>query len=200
MKKASLLLLIFISLTAFTCENEALDFEAEEAVNSNTNTNPALIVGTWQAVSLEATAESTITIAGVSTQSLSTIQGSNMDYRVILEENGMFTSEGSYDLITTVTADGVPPQTYTYPIESVEGSGTYQITGNMISFSNSFYDLQVGGTGTTTGQDSTPTQSEYSISADGQTLTIIQNDTQTQSEQGIEITANISGVSVFTRL
>jgi hypothetical protein len=71
---------------------------------------------------------------------------------------------------------------------------------NTISFSNSFYDIQVGDTGSSTGQDATPTEGEYSISSDGQTLTFIQNDTQTQSEQGIEITANISGVSVFTRL
>jgi hypothetical protein len=74
MKKASLLLLIFVSLTAFTCENEVLDPAAEEAVNTNTPTNPGSsgnpadptsLVGTWRTDSFSANITSSATFFGV---------------------------------------------------------------------------------------------------------------------------------------
>jgi hypothetical protein len=208
MKKASLLLLIFVSLTAFTCENETLDFEVEEAVTTNDPTNPSNpsdpsggsgIVGTWRTDSFSADITSSATFVGITTNIESTMEGINIDYTVTFDANGNFTTEGSYDIATTVTTQGFT-DSYTYNVGDVSGTGTYETQQpNIISFSGGFYELNVSGVDTSTFQDEQQ-EGQYSISADGQTLTITQNLQVTQEDQGVTSTTSVNSISTYTRI
>jgi hypothetical protein len=211
MKKASLLLLIFISLTAFTCENEPLDAGVEEAISTNnptdptnptnpTNpTDPTSIVGIWRAVSFEASVESSITVLGLSTNVTSDTNGSNLDYTVTFTDNNTFATNGSYDVTSTVNVDGEPPATSTQNYDNVMGTGTYELTGaNMITVDGAFYNLSVDGIDTSAIADA-PQEAQYTISADGLTLTFIQDQQELQNLDGIEISTTILATSIFTR-
>ncbi|WP_298512934.1 hypothetical protein [uncultured Kordia sp.] len=203
MKKASLLLLIFISLTAFTCENEALDPETEETANANNNNNnntddPTSIIGTWQAVSFSANAEISVDVAGLPTTMMQS-SGSNLNYTVTFNSDNTFATEGSYDVTSTVSVADIT-QTNTSSVTDVMGDGTYEITSNnTMTISGAFYDLQVDGIDTDALATS-PQEAQFTISADGQTLTFQQDpQTITSVSQGIETTSVVSSNSVFTR-
>lgn len=217
MKKASLLLLIFISLTAFTCENEALDDGLEETINTTNPTDPtsptdpvnptdptnpsdpSSIVGTWRAVSLVAGTVSSVTVADLTTNVTSDIVGENLNYTVTFTDTNTFTTNGDYDVTSTVNVDGEPPATSTQNYSNVTGSGTYELTGaNMMTIGGAFYDLQVDGVDTSAIADM-PQELIYSLSADGQTMTFIQDQQETQDVTGIVITTTVASTSVFTR-
>lgn len=211
MKKASLLLLIFISLTAFTCENEGLDTNLEtETTNPNDPTNPTnptdptnpsdptSIVGTWRAASLDAATESSITSFGITVSVTSSIVGENLDYTVTFTDNDTFSTNGSYDITSTVVTPD-ETNTFTQSYTNVSGNGTYEITGaNMMTVSGAFYDLQVDGVDTSAIADM-PQELQYTLSADGQTLTFVQDQQQTDVASGVEIVTTVSATSVFTR-
>jgi hypothetical protein len=210
MKKASLLVLIFISLSAFTCENEALDDGVEEAIITNNQTetdptnptnptDPTSIVGTWRAVSLVAGTVSSITVVNLTTNVTSDIEGENLDYTVTFTDNETFTTNGDYDVTSTVNVDGEPPATNTQNYTNVMGSGTYEITGaNMMTVGGAFYDLQVDGVDTSAIADM-PQELLYTLSGDGQTLTFVQDQQQSETVSGILIVTSVSSTSVFTR-
>ncbi|EDP95300.1 hypothetical protein U8527_15885 [Kordia algicida OT-1] len=212
MKKLSFLLVIFISLTAFTCENEALDDGVEEAIvenptNPNNPTNPSdpsnpsdptSIVGTWSAVSLDAGTESSVTVGDLTTSATSVITGENLDYTVTFTDNETFSTQGNYDITYTVTTpDETATSTQNYT--NVSGTGTYEITGaNMMTVGGAFYDLQVDGLDTSAIADM-PQELQYTLSADGQTLTFVQDQQEVQDVEGIVVSTTVTSTSVFTR-
>lgn len=216
MKKASLLLLIFISLTAFTCENEALDEGVEEAIIENSTnpdtptdpvnptdptnpSDPTSIIGTWRAVSLDAASESAVTIADLTTTITSEIVGENLDYTVTFTDNGTFTTEGDYDVTSTVNIPGEGATTNTQNYTNVMGSGTYEPSGtNTLTLEGAFYNLQVDGLDTSA-IAGMPQELQYMLSADGQTVTFIQDQQEVQNLDGILVSITVSSTSVFTR-
>ncbi|MEM6686754.1 MAG: hypothetical protein AAF617_13305 [Bacteroidota bacterium] len=198
MKRTSLLLLIFISLTAFTCENETLDFEVEEAVSPGAVNNPGTIVGTWRAVSLDADIQTATTIIGITTNAITDIVGENLDYTVTFTEDS-YISQGSYSVSVSTSFDGMAPVTSSQASDNVSESGTYQNTGpNTMLLDNPFYTLSVPGVDTSavTGEQQ---ELQYTLSADGQTLTFVQNQQDTQSLVGFDISVSVISTSVFTR-
>lgn len=211
MKKLSILLVIFVSLTAFTCENEGLDPDLEtqttqpedpnnptNPTNPTTPSDPTSLVGTWRAVSLDASTESSITSFGITVTVTSAIIGENLDYTVTFTDSGTFTTNGSYDITSTVmTPDETATATQSYT--NVSGNGTYELTGtNLITVSGAFYDLQVDGVDTSAIADM-PQEAQYTLSADGQTLTFVQDQQQLEEVDGITIETTVASTSVFTR-
>ena len=211
MKKLSILLVIFVSLTAFTCENERLDPDLEiettqpedpnnptNPTNPTTPSDPTSLVGTWRAVSLDAATESSITSFGITVTVTSAIVGENLDYTVTFTDSGTFTTNGSYDITSTVmTPDETATATQSYT--NVSGNGTYELTGtNLITVSGAFYDLQVDGVDTSAIADM-PQEAQYTLSADGQTLTFVQDQQQLDEVDGITIETTVASTSVFTR-
>ena len=194
MKKLGYLLSVFIIFSSFTCDNEPLD-------NDFTNTDPTsgsqAIVGEWTAVTFETFADVSAEFIGITINTENDIIGQNMDYNVTFGV-GTFTTNGSYDLLVTATVDGQDPVTNTSSVENVSGSGEYSVTGNTITFSDSFFDVEIDGVDDSL--SSGPQTAQYSISTDGETLTITQNEQQTFSENGVSSTIEISSTSVWQRV
>ncbi|MCH2194298.1 hypothetical protein [Kordia sp.] len=198
MKKTSLLLLIFISLTAFTCENEALDDGVEETANTNNTNNPGTLLGTWRAVSLEADIQTTTTILGIPISTTGTITGVDLDYTVTFTEN-TYVATGDYSIESSFSIAGEAPTTTTQSLTDQTNSGNYEDVGNNTIVTNDpFFTITTPGVDTSaiTGE---PQQLTYQLSADGQTLTFVQDQQEIQTQDGIEYSVDVSSVSVFSR-
>jgi hypothetical protein len=127
------------------------------------------------------------------------MEGQNINYTVTFTDAGTFATEGSYDIATSVTSQGIT-QSYTYSVDDVSGVGNYETEQpNIIRLSGGFYDIAVDGVDTSALQDEQQ-EGEYSISADGQTLIITQNIQETLVEEGLESTTTISSTSTYTRM
>ena len=97
MKRVLYLLSIFTLLSAFTCEDEPLDQDILDNVDPNNPDNVACI-GQWELVSLDYEGTSTTTAAGTTTTSSYTGTSLNEDYILILEDDGTYSAQGSYDI------------------------------------------------------------------------------------------------------
>ncbi len=198
MKKASLLLVIFVSLTAFTCENEILDADIDQSATLDTGSAATSLIGTWEAVSLDADIQTATTLLGLSTTVDSDIVGTDLDYTVTFTED-TYTATGSYGISMTTSFNGETPMTTTQGGNVTTESGSYENVGpTTMILDEPFYTFNVPGADTSavTGE---PQELEYSISADGQTLTFVQNQQDVQSLEGIEISVSVMSTSVFTR-
>ncbi|AXG72034.1 hypothetical protein KORDIASMS9_04296 [Kordia sp. SMS9] len=198
MKKASLLLLIFVSLCAFTCENEVLDADIDQSATINTGGSSASLIGTWRAVSLDADIQTATTLLGFSTTVDSDVVGTDLDYTLTFTED-TYTATGSYVISMTTSFNGESPMTTTQGGDVTTESGTYENVGpTTMILDEPFYTFSVPGADTS-GVTGEPQELEYSISADGQTLTFVQNQQDVQSLEGIEISVSVMSTSVFTR-
>ncbi|WP_040254649.1 hypothetical protein [Psychroserpens mesophilus] len=200
MKKLSILFSLFVLLTAFTCENEALDSdlinqEIENNDNNNNNNNSSLI-GSWVLVDMNADIIAESSFQGIEFSSQFSVEISDSDYVLVFEASD-YTVSGDYELIVSSTFQN-ETTTYTDSYTNVEGLGTYSTSGNIMTVDGSFIEFDFDGMPMEVDQGEQSV--EYSLSADGQTLTFNQDEVQTTNEGGAMSTTDISSTSVWQKL
>jgi hypothetical protein len=111
-----------------------IKFDLQQACPSN---QTASIVGTWRLVDFNATTEATTTVAGVTTVATSVQQGSQYTSIAVFTENpNEFENTGSFLNTIETTAGGVT-NTKTQTVEpSGDGTGTWQLNGNILTVSS----------------------------------------------------------------
>ncbi|KPM30415.1 Hypothetical protein I595_3436 [Croceitalea dokdonensis DOKDO 023] len=131
MKPLKYLLLTCLIATFISCDN---DEDTTAAVN------PESIVGTWSLSALEADVNLTSSFANLPISSNTRSVGENFDYTVVFTEN-TYTAEGSYDIVTTGTVNGLPIDTDRQTITDASETGTYSLSNGSIEFGGELFDL-----------------------------------------------------------
>lgn len=196
MKKLSILFSLFVLLTAFTCENEALDSDLiNQEIENNDNNNSSLI-GSWVLVDMNADIIAESSFQGIEFSSQFSVEISDSDYVLVFEASD-YTVSGDYELMVSSTFQN-ETTTYTDSYTNVEGLGTYSTNGNIMTVDGSFIEFDFDGMPMEVDQGEQSV--EYSLSADGQTLTFNQDEVQTTNEGGAMSTTDISSTSVWQKL
>lgn len=200
MKKSLLpFLSLFILLSAFTCENESLDYDQESIDsinNSNNSSNNADLVGTWDLVSFNVDMLNSATLPSGDMITEILVSSTSTDYQVTFT-NTEFSTTGSYSYDTFIEAGGISQQD-NLTLTDVTGSGSYTTDGNEITTEGAFFDFSFEGVDQSAFEDNQT--SNYSISADGQTLTFSQNQTTLQSANGFETEIDIVAESIWQKV
>lgn len=194
MKKLLSLFCLFSLLTAFTCEDEPIDFDAE---NNQTNLE---ILGEWDLVEFTAEVGSSTTVGGFQIASDIEIYSTTVDYIVNFSESD-FATNGSYSYVADIVVNGNESQGEPYTLENVSGSGGYAVNGNEMTIDGSFFEFTFEGVDDTSFFDDEQTVT-FQLSNNGQTLTFSQNETNTLSDDitGSVTTSTTVSSSVWTRL
>lgn len=200
MKKSLLpFLSLFILLSAFTCENEPLDYDQESIDsinNSNNSSNNADLVGTWDLVSLDLDMTSSFDPGtGMMITDL-IVESTEVDYQVIFTATN-FNTEGWYSYNTQIETAGMIIND-SYTMEDVTGSGTYTTDGNQMTTQGSFFEFTFEGMDDSLFDDEQT--GTYEISADGQTLTFSQDETTVNTDAGYEIEIDIISTSIWQKV
>ena len=193
MRKLSSLFCLFILLTAFTCEDEPLDFDVE---TSETNVE---LIGAWDLVEFNVEMSSSTSVGGLEIASGAEIYSTTVDYTVNFSESN-FTTNGSYSYVADIVVNENEVQGEPYTLENVSGSGNYTVNGNEMTVDGSFFEFTLEGMEDTSFLDGEQTAT-FQLSDNGQTLTFSQNETLTQSDEitGSVITSTTVSTSVWTR-
>nr|WP_321234280.1 hypothetical protein [uncultured Psychroserpens sp.] len=189
MKKLSYLFCLFILLSAFTCDDEALE---GDFVSDNANSDTELI-GQWSTLTFEADISTSTEFAGQSFETEILVEGENFDYIVTFSETG-YTTNGSYDLTSTTSINGEASLPLTDSYSNVSGQGTYTIQGNTMLIDGSFFE--VDGMDVQGGEQS----ANYSISADGQILTITQDEEIIDNSNGASVISHVISTSTYQKI
>lgn len=200
MKKSLLpFLSLFILLSAFTCENEPLDYDQESIDsinNSNNSSNNADLVGTWDLVSLDLDMTSSFDPGtGMMITDL-IVESTEVDYQVTFTATN-FNTEGWYSYNTQIETAGMIIND-SYTMEDVTGSGTYTTDGNQMTTQGSFFEFTFEGMDDSLFDDEQT--GTYEISADGQTLTFTQDETTVNTDAGYEIEIDIISTSIWQKV
>ena len=200
MKKSLLpFLSLFILLSAFTCENEPLDYDQESINsinNSNNSSNNADLVGTWDLVSLDLDMTSSFDPGtGMMITDL-IVESTEVDYQLTFTATN-FNTEGWYSYNTQIETAGMIIND-SYTMEDVTGSGTYTTDGNQMTTQGSFFEFTFEGMDDSLFDDEQT--GTYEISADGQTLTFTQDETTVNTDAGYEIEIDIISTSIWQKV
>lgn len=200
MKKSLLpFLSLFILLSAFTCENEPLDYDQESIDsinNSNNSSNNADLVGTWDLVSLDLDMTSSFDPGtGMMITDL-IVESTEVDYQLTFTATN-FNTEGWYSYNTQIETAGMIIND-SYTMEDVTGSGTYTTDGNQMTTQGSFFEFTFEGMDDSLFDDEQT--GTYEISADGQTLTFTQDETTVNTDAGYEIEIDIISTSIWQKV
>jgi len=193
MKKFLALLSIFTLLTAFTCENEALDNDIDSSTDNNEN-----LVGMWSLQEFEVSVSTSTNFEGQVISSDIDVYSTEVNYTLEFAEN-TFTTNGNYTYHTTIVVNGDEVSNEPYSLDDVTGSGTYSTDGNEMTVDGSFFEFNFEG------MDESITEGEqtgtFQLSDDGQTLIFLQDETETQNDPttGIVITSSTVSSSVWSR-
>lgn len=171
--KFTLLLCLVVSLFMVSCGEES---KSESALE-----------GTWEVYEFGGVVLSSTTTPDISIESKTNIEGSNMDYTLVLSEAD-FTTNGSYDIEVAAEVDGMVLSSTTDNYTNVSGSGTYSATDTEITVNGQFFELELQGMPVSS--TSGPATASYTIVDD--VLTITQVDATTTDQLGIVSTSNIS--------
>ncbi len=196
MKKLSYLFTLFILLTAFTCENEALEGEFANDENPIVGDSNPDLVGSWVLLEMNADITSTTDFQGINFTSEFSVAINESDYILNFSESN-YTVEGDYQLDVSTTVNG-ETSTYTDSYTDVQGSGTYSTSGNVMTVDGSFIEFTFDGMPMDVAQGEQSVN--YTLSADGQTLTFNQNEVQNTNEGGVAATTETISTSVWQRL
>lgn len=193
MKKIALsFLLLFVSITLFTCENEPLDGFDLNGVNPSSNN----LLGTWTLANFDYSVNSSTVIGGITIASNTEIISENPNYDLTFLPS-TFSTNGSYGYIVDITVNG-QNNTQTLAVDNVAGVGNYTTNGSEITSDASFVSYMFQGMDLSDlqGEQTAP----YTISTDGQTLTFIQNLTETNTDNDVTTTSIIVSSSVWTKV
>lgn len=207
MKKLSILFSLFVLLTAFTCENEALDqeivnqeFENDDNDdiddNEDSDDNTAL-VGTWALSEFDVDLTSTTIAGGQEFVIEFTTTRIDSDYNLVFTETD-YTVSGDYELQSSTVVNGAVNDSYTDTYTDVFGEGVYSTNGNVMSINGTFLDFEVDGMPADVGD--VDQDANFELSNDGQTLTFTQDEEQIQTDDGFDVTTVTVATSVWQKI
>ncbi len=175
---------LFLIVMVSACNND-----------DESSTNAEDLVGTWRAISFEATNSVAITGTGADVTTSTDITGSNLDYEVTFTESN-FSTSGAYDIEATVEVVGVSTTTSNDSYTNVSGNGTYTVDGNMMTIDGSFFELEVDGVDLSAfGEEQTV---NWEINSDGN-LVITQDETDEVTISGVGTTSTVTSTSVWEK-
>ena len=155
--------------------------------------SPSDLEGSWTALTLDATSNSTVTSPNFNSVANSQITGSAFDYD--LEFTGTeFIAGGSYTIDISTEVDGSTSSS-TDSYTSVDNTGTYTVTGNEISFDGSLFSLEFNGM--TVAGTGGPQTATFNVSGD--ILTISQNETTESTSGDIMTSSTVVSTSTWRR-
>ncbi|WP_405377346.1 hypothetical protein [Nonlabens sp. Asnod3-A02] len=189
MKK--ILALLFLSAAIISCETEPLDPSLNtETTGNGTGTGggnvTASIVGDWLYTDVSTTTTTSITFMGNTVDSVAEVEFVSSDLILTFNADGTYTAIG--ELITEAFALGMSVGNQT---QSINDSGTYVITNDVIEFSGS------SGTGSSPFAQGEAIQTIQTL--DATDLIIEINGFTTQDTNGATIDTVIEGAAEFER-
>ena len=110
--------------------------------NTSENTTPvdqATLIGTWEMTSLTVDADLTGQLLGIPLVTNTTSVGENFDYTLTFTET-TYSTAGSYDIVTTGTANGIPLDEERETITDANDRGTYELVNGQIILDGDLLD------------------------------------------------------------
>ena len=110
--------------------------------NTSENTTPvdqATLIGTWEMTSLTVDADLTGQLLGIPLVTNTTSVGENFDYTLTFTET-TYSTAGSYDIVTTGTANGIPLDEERETITDANDRGTYELVNGEIILDGDLLD------------------------------------------------------------
>ncbi len=190
-KRLSVLSLVFVFLTAFTCDNDdSDDNNQEEEMEIIEEEDPSLL-GTWKMSYLythtviETTTQSTTDVINIY------IANKECDYFLTFEDENSYSYEGDQTSnILTVYSDGSTNMS-SNDITDAQGNGSYSVDGN---------DMVFQGDLTNPDNDIDEILTTYEFRSNGQLLDITYTYVQTVSEGSIQSIATTSSRIALQRI
>ncbi|MDB9782133.1 hypothetical protein OAE03_00795 [Winogradskyella sp.] len=194
MKKLLAFLCLFSLLTAFTCENEPLDFDADTSVGGT----DIELFGEWNLSEFTVDLTTTTDFQGQTISSVIVVNSTATDYALNFIGNN-FTTNGNYSYVANIVVNGAEVSNELYTLNNVMGSGTYSTSGNVMTIDGSFFEFDFQGADTSTLDG--PQTATFQISDNGVILTFTQNEntTETDPTTGAIVSVSNSSTSVWTR-
>ena len=195
MKKLLSLLCLFTLLTAFTCEDEAIDSDID-LETGDTNLD---LVGLWDLQDFSTSLGNEMQFANQTIVSDLEVYSTEANYTLEFTTN-TFNTNGNYSYNATVVLDGIEFSSEPYTLDNVTGSGSYSTSGNEMTLDGQFFEFSFEGE-----MDSSALEGEqtatFELSEDGQTLTFTQNEVIVTEDAatGTVVTSNVQGSSVWGR-
>lgn len=155
----------------------------------------AALEGTWKAISFNADVESTTEFSGTTTSSQSVITGNDLNYELNLNDPN-WTTSGDYGYNVNTTVDGQTLQDEDLAVSNVSGSGTYSVSGNMMTINGSFFEFEFNGMTMTSMSDSQTV--EFEINSDGQ-LVFTQDEEMESTTSGVTSISTVKSTSVWEK-
>lgn len=176
------LTILVLSLTIFVA-----------ACDSEGDSEPNGLIGTWSLTAVEIDASSAVTFNGTTITSANEITGSDLNYEVTFTEAG-FTAEGSYTLNYVITAAGITTES-SLDLSNVSGTGTYSTNGSELTISGQLFQFELNGQPVTaSGEDGT-----VQFQINGNELILSQEESMTTTVQGATSVVNLEMSSTWVR-
>jgi len=157
------------------------------------STGTSELAGTWKAESLNGDVTSTVVFGGMTTVTSSIIDGTNLNYTLVLTDDS-FTTSGSYDIEASIEVQGTNI-TSSDSYSNVSGNGTYFTEGNEITVDGQFFELELNGMPLMS--ETGPVTATYNIT--NNVLTVTQNDVDTNTQSGVTTESQVNFVSTWRR-
>lgn len=185
MKTLKAFIILSLCLSVISCDKD------------NETTTPAdaqSIIGSWSLSALEADVDLSSSFEGLPINSSTNSVGENFDYTVVFTES-TYTVEGSYDIVTTGTINGIPIDTDRQTITDISETGTYNFNDGTIEFDGNVFDFESNDVEFSEFSG----DQELSVSFDSNgNLVMTQILETTIEEQGIEVTTAIDARIVLS--
>ncbi|MEN1784288.1 MAG: hypothetical protein AAGF77_04030 [Bacteroidota bacterium] len=113
---------------------------SEDENDNETIDIPDTLVGTWNLIAIDADTDISGTLADFEYDGAFESVGENLNYTVVFTET-TYTVQGSYDIVTTGTLNGLPIDPSRDSTTDVLETGTYTYNDDGLTIDGQFYDL-----------------------------------------------------------
>ena len=194
MKKITALLSFLILLTAFTCEDEPLDY----ALVLGASLSSSELIGEWQLLNFDIETTTVSDIAGMNMETNIIVESTDVDYNLVFSGSS-FNTSGSYGYNSTVSVNDDASISDSYVLENISGSGTYSVSGNQITVNGQFFEFSLDGVDDSVLNDEEQTAT-FQFSDDGNILTFSQSSSETNNTGGFEVNIISNSTSTWERV
>lgn len=132
MKIFKVFIIVVLCLSITSCDK---DDETTSPVDAQS------LIGSWSMTAFEADVDLSSSFEGLPINSSTNSVGENFDYTLIFTET-TYTVEGSYDIVTTGTVNGIPIDTDRQTITDISETGTYSFDDGIIEFDGNAFDFE----------------------------------------------------------
>ncbi|SNY99466.1 hypothetical protein [Flagellimonas pacifica] len=153
------------------------------------------LIGSWSLISLQADIDLETDFSGIPIKSSTKSVGENFDYTLTFTET-TYAVEGSYDLVTTGTVNGVVIDEDTQSISEISESGTYEFSDSSIKIDGQLYEFEINEIDTS--GLSLDQNIDVAFNNDGD-LVMTQKQEATITQDGVSVSYTINATTIFKR-